>query len=138
VKASEVVVGAPLPDLDVAISTATVVGGAMATRDFTPFHHDKAAAAKLGLADVCLNILTTNGFVCRYAAEWAGPDAMIVNVANKLGGPCFPGDTLQLRGKVAAVDGASVELEVVGTTSRGTHVSSTVTIDLERASRRDR
>lgn len=126
-------VGERLPDLDVAVTTATVVGGAMATRDYTPFHHDKAAAAELGLPDVCLNILTTNGFVCRYVAEWAGPDAMIVNVANKLGGPCFPGDTLELHGEVVSIDGRTAVVEVVGSTARGKHVSSTVTVDFERA-----
>lgn len=120
-------------ELDVPISTATVVGGAIATRDFTPFHHDKTAAAKLGLPDVCLNILTTNGFVCRYVAEWAGTGAMITNVLNKLGGPCFPGDTLQLRGQVTAVDGSVVQLEVVGSTPRGKHVTSSVTVDLARS-----
>jgi acyl dehydratase len=136
VNVADVNVGASMPELDIAITTATVVGGAMATRDFTPFHHDKAAAAKLGLPDVCLNILTTNGFVCRYVAEWAGPDAMITNVRNKLGGPCFPGDTLQMRGTVAAVEGSVAHLEVVGSTARGKHVSSTVTVDLEPASSR--
>ena len=133
-KIADVNVGVPMPELDIAITTATVVGGAMATRDFTPFHHDKAAAAELGLPDVCLNILTTNGFVCRYVTEWAGPDAMITNVRNKLGGPCFPGDTLQMRGTIAAVEGTVVDLDVVGSTSRGKHVTSTVTVDLEHAS----
>lgn len=130
-KVADVNVGAPMPELDIAITTATVIGGAMATRDFTPFHHDKAAAAELGLPDVCLNILTTNGLVCRYVAEWAGPDAMITNVRNKLGGPCFPGDTLQMRGAVATVEGSVAHLEIVGSTSRGKHVSATATVDLE-------
>jgi acyl dehydratase len=134
VKVTDIIVGVSMPELDIAITTATVVGGAMATRDFTPFHHDKAAAAELGLPDVCLNILTTNGFVCRYLAEWAGPDAMITNVRNKLGGPCFPGDTLEMRGTIAAVEGTVVDLDVVGSTSRGKHVTSTVTVDFERAS----
>jgi acyl dehydratase len=131
VKTLDVAVGGALPDLDVAITTTTVVGGAIASRDYTPFHHDKAAAAKLGLPDVCLNILTTNGFVCRYVAEWAGASAMITNVANKLGGPCFPGDTLELRGTVTSVEGTVVQLDVVGSTPRGKHVSSAVTVQFD-------
>ncbi len=128
--AHELEVGTVLPQLDVEITTTTVVGGAIASRDYTPFHHDKAAAEKLGLPDVCLNILTTNGLVCRYVTEWTGADAGITNVRNQLGGPCFPGDTLTLCGSVVSVDAQTAELEVIGSTARGKHVTSVVTVVL--------
>ena len=72
----DVKVGEELPPLDVATTAALVVGGALASRDFTPVHHDKAAAQAQGLPDVFMNILTTNGFVGRYVTDWAGPDAL--------------------------------------------------------------
>ena len=44
----DVKVGEELPPLDVPTTTALVVGGALASRDFTPVHHDKAAAQAQG------------------------------------------------------------------------------------------
>ena len=80
-------VGDALPELPIPITVTLVVGGALASRDFTPVHHDKAAAQAQGMADVFMNILTTNGLVGRYVTDWAGPDAVVKNVAIKLGAP---------------------------------------------------
>jgi acyl dehydratase len=73
-KLSDVSVGDDLPPLPIPITTSLVVGGALASRDFTPVHHDRAAAQAAGLQDVFMNILTTNGLVGRYVTDWAGPD----------------------------------------------------------------
>ena len=89
----QVAVGNELPPLAVPITTTLVVAGAIASRDFTPVHHDKAAAQAQGMQDVFMNILTTNGLVGRYVTDWAGPDAIVRNVSIKLGGPNLPGDT---------------------------------------------
>ena len=43
-KASELEVGQALPDLDFETTATIVAGGALASRDYTPVHHDKAAA----------------------------------------------------------------------------------------------
>ncbi|MDH3214557.1 MAG: MaoC/PaaZ C-terminal domain-containing protein, partial [Myxococcales bacterium] len=95
---SEVRVGAELPALSIPITASLVVSGALASRDFTPVHHDRAAAQKAGMQDVFMNILTTNGLVGRYVTGWAGPDAMVRNVAIKLGTPNLPGDTMTFTG----------------------------------------
>ena len=73
----EVEVGEELPPLDVELTAAIIVGGALASRDFTPVHHDRGAAQKAGMSDVFMNILTTNGYVGRFVTDWAGPDATI-------------------------------------------------------------
>ena len=39
---ADVSVGDELPGLDVPLTTAIIVGGALASRDFTPVHHDQA------------------------------------------------------------------------------------------------
>ena len=39
----QVSVGEELPELSIDVSTTTVIGGAFASRDLTPLHHDKAA-----------------------------------------------------------------------------------------------
>lgn len=128
----DVKVGEELPPLDVPTTTALVVGGALASRDFTPVHHDKAAAQAQGLPDVFMNILTTNGFVGRYVTDWAGPDALVRGIKTKLGGPNMPGDTLKIRGKVAEAKEGRVAIQVTGSNSWGNHVSATVTVELPR------
>ena len=131
----DVKVGEELPPLDVATTTALIVGGALASRDFTPVHHDKAAAQAQGLPDVFMNILTTNGFVGRYISDWAGPDALLRGIKTKLGGPNLPGDTLTIRAKVQETKDGIVAIQVTGNNSWGNHVSSTVRVELPRKGR---
>jgi acyl dehydratase len=130
----DVSVGTALPELPIPITTTMIVAGALASRDFTPVHHDKAAAQTGGMQDVFMNILTTNGLVGRYVTDWAGPDAVIRRVAIKLGAPNLPGDTMRLSGTVRAKDEEAgvVEIQVAGTNSWGDHVTGTVTVALPR------
>lgn len=127
-------VGDALPELGVPITATLVVGGALASRDFTPVHHDKAAAQAQGMADVFMNILTTNGLVGRYVTDWAGPDALVRGVAIKLGAPNLPGDTMKLTGSVKAKDPATgeVTVELVGKNGWGHHVTGSVRVALPR------
>ena len=43
-RANELVVGQELPPLDLETTATLVAGGAIASRDYTPVHHDKSAA----------------------------------------------------------------------------------------------
>jgi hypothetical protein len=128
----EVNVGDELPPLDVPLTTTLIVGTAIASRDFTPVHHDKGAAQAQGMGDVFMNILTTNGFVGRYVTDWAGRDAVVKNVAIKLGAPNLPGDTMKMRGKVERKDDDGVVVSVVGKNSWGDHVTGTVKLALPK------
>ncbi len=125
----QVKAGDPLPDLDVPITTTIVVGGALASRDFTPVHHDRSAANAQGLPDTFMNILPTNGYVGRYVTDWAGPDVRVKGVRLKLGAPMTPGDSLKLRGKVLSSD-EDIVVEVIGDNAWGNHVRAEVTIEL--------
>jgi hypothetical protein len=131
---SQVSLGEELPALDVPLTAAIIVGGALASRDYTPVHHDRSAAQASGMSDVFMNILTTNGYVGRFVSDWAGPDATIRKVAIKLGAPNLPGDTMKMRGRVAKVDAAAgnVEVEVVAKNAWGDHATGTVTVALPR------
>ena len=130
---AEVSVGDELPALDVPLDTTLIVSTAIASRDFTPVHHDKAAAQAQGMGDVFMNILTTNGFVGRFVTDWAGPDAVLQNVAIKLGAPNLPGDTMKMRGKVESKDDGIVSVSVVGKNNWGDHVTGTVKLSLPGA-----
>jgi acyl dehydratase len=134
VKLGNVKVGDPLPELDVELTTAIIVGGALASRDFTPVHHDRAAAQQAGMTDVFMNILTTNGYVSRFVTDWAGPDASVKKISIKLGTPNTPGDTMKMRGEVKEVDEAAgtALVEVVAKNAWGDHVTGAVTVALPR------
>ena len=131
----DVKVGTTLPEVPIAITTTMIVAGALASRDFTPLHHDKAAAQAGGMQDVFMNILTTNGLVGRYVTDWAGPNAVLKKVAIKLGAPNLPGDTMKMTGTVKKKDAAAgvVEIEVAGRNSWGDHVTGTVAVALPRS-----
>lgn len=129
---TDVGVGTKLPELPIEITTTMIVAGALASRDFTPVHHDKSAAQAQGMQDVFMNILTTNGLVGRYVTDWAGPNATLKKVAIKLGAPNFPGDTMNMMGTVKAKEDATgiVDLDVVGRNSWGNHVTAKVRVAL--------
>ena len=127
---SDVNVGDALPELAIPLTVSLIVSGALASRDFTPVHHDRSAAQAAGLQDVFMNILTTNGLVGRYVTDWAGPDAAIRNVAIKLGTPNLPGDTMTLSGTITGKGEGEVTVEVAGKNSWGNHVTGTVRVAL--------
>jgi acyl dehydratase len=129
-----VAVGDALPELAIPITVTLVVGGALVSRDYTPVHHDKAAAQAQGMSDVFMNILTTNGLVGRYVTDWAGPDAAVKNVAIKLGAPNLPGDTMKMVGSVKSKDAdkGEVVVEIAGKNGWGNHVTGTIRVALPR------
>ena len=131
-KLSDVNVGDSLPELPIPLTTSLIVGGAVASRDFTPVHHDKSAAQAAGMQDVFMNILTTNGLVGRFVSDWAGPNALVRGVKIRLGTPNLPGDTMTLTGSVTSKEGDVVEVEVVGKNAWGNHVTGTVRVALPR------
>ena len=129
-KLSDVNVGDPLPELKIPLTTSLIVSGAVASRDFTPVHHDRAAAQASGMPDVFMNILTTNGLVGRYVSDWAGPNAQIRGVNVKLGVPNGPGDVMIFNGAVAAKDDREVTVDLTGKNSWGDHVTASVRVAL--------
>ncbi|HEY8156642.1 MAG TPA: MaoC/PaaZ C-terminal domain-containing protein [Myxococcota bacterium] len=127
---AKIQVGDPLPELRVPLTSSLIVAGAVASRDFTRVHHDKAAAQAAGMQDVFMNILTTEGWVSRFVTDWAGPDARIRKLSLKLGAPNLPGDVMVMTGKVQAKDEHDVVVEVVGKNAWGNHVTAAVTLTL--------
>ena len=122
--------GDALPPLDIPVTATLVAGGAIASRDYTPVHHDPAAAQAQGLPNMFMNILTTKGLVGRYVTDWSGPGSVVLGLALKLGGPCMPGDVLKLRGRVLSAAPEGVEVEVRGDNSWGNHATARVRVRL--------
>lgn len=129
---ASVQVGDELPKLAIPITVPLIAGGAIATRDYFPGHHDAEAARALGSPHIFMNILTTNGLVERFVEGWAGPECRLASVKIKLGAPNYPGDTLTFSGAVTGRDeaGHSVEVTLKGANSMGPHVTGTVRVKL--------
>ncbi len=128
-------VGDQLPAREVPITPALIVGGAVASRDFTTVHHDKKAAQKGGLPDIFMNILTSNGLMGSFVTNWAGPDSTTRKIDLKLGAPNLPGFIMTITGEVKAKDDASgvVDIEVLGENNVwGMHMLGTVQVQLPR------
>jgi len=128
----DVAVGDALPEQKIDITSSLVVGGALASQDFTPVHHDRGAAQASGMTDVFMNILTTNGLCERFVTDWAGVDARVKNVSIKLGTPNVPGETMVMTGAVTERDDAesAVVVELTGKNAWGNHVTGTIKVAL--------
>ena len=124
--------GETLPELAIPITVGLVTGGAIATRDYFPGHHDLNAAQAMGSPHIFMNILTTNGLVQRYVENWAGPEARFASLKIKLGAPNYPGDCMTFNGAVTGQDAATrtVEITLSGKNSMGNHVTGTVALVL--------
>jgi uncharacterized OB-fold protein/acyl dehydratase len=114
----------PEDALRIELTPTFVIATALATRDFTPVHHDTALARAQGSRDIFLNILTTMGLVQRYVVE-RHPGAELTQMKVRLGAPAYAGDTLVLSGR--RVDATT--LEVRGAVSLGDHVTATVSLE---------
>ena len=132
---SAVKVGDKLPALEIPITSSLIVGGAIASRDFTPVHHDRATAQAAGLPDVFMNILTSNGLMGRYVTDWAGPNATLKMIDIKLGAPNLPGFVMTITGEIKAKDDAAgtADVAVVGENNVwGMHMMGTVRVALPK------
>lgn len=130
-----VAIGEKLPPLRIDITSGLIIGGAIASRDFTPVHHDKAAAQAGGLPDIFMNILTSNGLIGRYVTDWAGPDCTLKRIDMKLGAPNLPGFVMTITAEVNAKDDAAGTVDIAYSGDNnvwGTHMSGIVRVALPK------
>ncbi len=125
-----VAVGEELPEVAIPITRTLIVATAIASRDYQDVHHDPELARERGSKDIFMNILTSNGLVERYVADWAGPAAVVKRIRIRLGAPNYPGDTMTMTGSVESVDGDLVTVAVTGRNGLGPHATGTVTVRL--------
>jgi len=134
----DVALGDELPKLVIELTPTLIIATAIATQDYQNVHHDRDAVQRLGHPDVFMNILTSTGFAGRFVTDWAGPEALIEAATVRLGVPNYPYGDFTISGKVVdreesptGVSGRLV-VDVQGTNSIGTHLSSQVTLSLPR------
>jgi hypothetical protein len=131
---AELAVGNALPELRIPITHKLVVGGAIATQDFVPVHHNVPAARAAGMPDIFMNILTTCGLCARYLSDWAGPGSRLRKLKFRLMAPNTPGDTMSMNGRITELtsveDRCSVSVEFTGTNTLGPHVTGAACLAL--------
>jgi hypothetical protein len=123
--------GQAIPEWSLPMTPTTIVSTAIATRDWQDVHHDRDVAQGAGSKDIFMNILTTNGLVEKFVADWVGHDCELKGIAIRLGAPAHPYDTLTFSGTVTDVADGIATLEVVGRVSLGDHVTGTVRIAVD-------
>lgn len=134
IKFSEINEGDELPVYNREITRTTIVATAIATRDFTPVHHDHNVAQKSGANDIFLNILSTGGFIGKYLTDWSGPEGELKKIVISLGMTVYPGDTVMHTGKIAKKytegDENLVDVEYALSVAMGPHAWGTATVAL--------
>jgi acyl dehydratase len=123
-----------LPSLVKDVTATTVIYGAIAARDFMPAHHDRDFAQRCGMKDIYMNSPVTTGWASKYLTDWTGPSGELKRISLRFGSPCFPGDTLTWRGRVARkyINGEQhlVDVEYSATVLETGHCTGTATIRL--------
>ncbi len=108
-------------ELPVFVHTMTakdVVSGAAASRDWQPLHHDYPhAVERAGTGNIIMNTSTQQGWVSRYATDWAGPTVRFFAISIKMRSSLCPGDEVTFSGRIDQMsvlgDGLSmVNLEI--------------------------
>jgi acyl dehydratase len=92
--------GQELPTVTTDITCTMVISGAIASRDFTPVHHDRDFAKMAGVKDIFLNNATICGYVGKYLTDWTGPEGELKEISFRIQTPCFSGDKMTKTGKV--------------------------------------
>jgi acyl dehydratase len=102
---ADVAVGDELPELRYDVTPATIVVGAVATRDTRPQHHDyKFATERNGMKDIFLSSPTQLAWFERYLTDWTGPTGRLGRLSFTMTDSVFPGDTMSFNAVVTAVD----------------------------------
>jgi acyl dehydratase len=124
--------GDRLPELALTMSATRIVAGALASRDYSPLHHDRAYVAEVGgQCDIFANTQFQAALFERYVQDWAGPLARVAQMRFRMGQSVFAGDEALIGGTVKEVspDGAcgasaivAVELRVGDTVATGCEV----------------
>lgn len=89
--------GGSLPKIDINVDATKIISGAIASRDFSPLHHDVAYARDAaGHKDIFLNTPTLSGYFERLLFEWAGPKGRPGRMKIAMKKSVYPGDEIEL------------------------------------------
>jgi hydroxyacyl-ACP dehydratase HTD2-like protein with hotdog domain len=107
-------VGEELPELVKHPTTRQLVQYAGAQGDFYEIHYDQAYARSVGLPGVILHGLLKAAFLGQLVTDWLGDRGTLKAFEVSYRGIDVPGRPYRCRGRVTAVNGTAVDLEIWG------------------------
>ena len=100
----QVSIGDSLPELRMPVSATQVIAGAVASRDYSPLHHDRAyVTEQAGQRDIFLNTPHQAALFERYLSDWSGPHGRLGRMRFAMKRPVYAGDEFSMTGEVLAV-----------------------------------
>ena len=83
-----------------------------ATNNPHRIHYDREYAAVEGHPDVLVHGPLQGSWLCQYVTDWAGPAGRVLTLSWQNRGRAFPERVLTFRGRVTAVEGDEVSLDI--------------------------
>ena len=96
----DVAEGQDIGSYSMEMTAVKISGGAWATRDTNPIHHDKDFAQRAQQKNVIVNIMHAEGILSRLATDWSGPEGELKRTRFNIEGNCCAGDTMTVSGKI--------------------------------------
>jgi acyl dehydratase len=115
-----------------AADLTTIAAQPAGTRDFSPWHHDPAAARDQGQRTIYANTMFLEAFLDRTALGWAGPTWFLTRRQMRILASAYAGCTLVGTGQVEHVEsgpeGGCVEVSLRATTEDGVCATARITL----------
>jgi hydroxyacyl-ACP dehydratase HTD2-like protein with hotdog domain len=108
----DVAVGQELPHMVKNASRAQLFLFSAATNNPHRIHYDREYAAVEGHPDVLVHGPLQGAWLSQFVTEWAGPAGRVIGLSWQNRGRAFPERELTFKGRVTAVAGDEVTLEV--------------------------
>lgn len=90
-----------------------------AENDYYPLHYDERLAQAMGLVAPPVQGTLKYALLARLVERWLGDSGAVISIEAQYRGVDYEDDTLTARGRIAAVDGDSVAIEVWIDNQRG-------------------
>ncbi len=108
----DVALSEELPPMVKHASRAQLFLFSAATNNPHRIHYDRDYAAVEGHPDLLVHGPLQGAWLCQFVTDWVGPGGRVLNLAWQNRGRAFPERDLTFRGRVTAIDGDEVSLEV--------------------------
>jgi acyl dehydratase len=121
--AEDAAVGGEAPQRSHELTRTDLVRYAGASGDFNPMHHDEVLAKAAGMPSVFGHGMFSAGFLASALTDYVGEGAL-TRYAVRFTKQAWPGDVLQTKITITAVNGNSVDLTADLVTDKGVTVIS--------------
>lgn len=100
----DVAPGDVIPELAFDVTATRIVAGALASRDYSPLHHDHDyVVGTVGQRDIFANTQFQASLFERFLNDWSGPRGRIARMRFSMTSSIFAGDRVTIGGIVDAV-----------------------------------